>query len=61
MKLGTAPCQFTQTGALLHPGASQTLTYDADGNLTFDGIWIYDWDAENRLKSMTMTNIRQPA
>jgi len=26
--------------------------YDADGNLTADGRWIYAWDAENRLASM---------
>ena len=31
--------------------------YDADGNLTFDGIWMYEWDAENRLISMSMNNI----
>ena len=24
-------------------------TYDPDGNMTSDGIWSYDWDAENRL------------
>lgn len=27
--------------------------YDADGNLTADGRWIYEWDAENRLVKMT--------
>lgn len=34
-----------------------TPTYDLDGNLTFDGVWNYQWDAENRLRSMNMTNI----
>jgi RHS repeat-associated protein len=47
----------TTNGGLAHPASSQTLVYDADGNLTFDGIWKYSWDAENRLTSMNMTNI----
>ena len=46
----------TITGGLTFPASSQTMTYDADGNLTFDGIWNYAWDAENRLISMNMTN-----
>jgi RHS repeat-associated protein len=46
----------TTNGGLVFPGSSQTLTNDADGNLTFDGIWAYDWDCENRLAGMTMTN-----
>jgi len=33
------------------------MTYDLDGNLTFDGVWSYAWDAENRLSSMSMTNL----
>jgi RHS repeat-associated protein len=45
------------TGGLAFPGSSQAMTYDADGNLTFDGIWTYSWDAQNRLILMTMTNI----
>jgi RHS repeat-associated protein len=31
------------------PGSPQIFEYDADGNLTSDGIWDYTWDAENRL------------
>jgi RHS repeat-associated protein len=31
------------------PGNPQAMTYDADGNLTNDGIWSYTWDGENRL------------
>lgn len=31
------------------PPASQTLTYDANGNLLSDGGRTYSWDAENRL------------
>jgi hypothetical protein len=31
------------------PPASQTLQYDADGNLLNDGLWSYTWDGENRL------------
>ncbi|EIP98839.1 RHS repeat-associated core domain protein [Opitutaceae bacterium TAV1] len=32
--------------------ATETLTYDADGNLTGDGRWNYYWDGENRLVAM---------
>lgn len=35
--------------------AVESLTYDADGNLTQDSLWIYEWDAENRLKRMSTT------
>lgn len=44
------------TGGLVIPGGTATPKYDADGNLTFDGVWNYQWDAENRLVSMNMTN-----
>jgi len=46
----------TTNGGLVCSGNNQTLTYDADGNLTFDGTWTYEWDGENRLVLMTMTN-----
>ncbi|MES2996756.1 MAG: RHS repeat-associated core domain-containing protein [Verrucomicrobiota bacterium] len=39
----------TADGSLPLPAASTTPTYDDDGNLTFDGLWNYTWDAENRL------------
>jgi RHS repeat-associated protein len=46
------------SGHLYVPRTPETNdTYDADGNLTFDGVWFYSWDAENRLTNMTMTNI----
>ncbi len=32
--------------------SSVSLTHDDDGNLTFDGRWHYEWDAENRLVGM---------
>ena len=35
------------------PSASQSFTYDADGNLLTDGMWTYQWDAENRLTQMS--------
>lgn len=38
------------------PQAAQAFQYDADGNLTHDGVWSYAWDAENRLIRMTPTN-----
>jgi RHS repeat-associated protein len=33
--------------------ASESLGYDLDGNLTGDSAWSYQYDAENRLVSMT--------
>jgi RHS repeat-associated protein len=35
--------QYTQVG-------SSSLTYDANGNLTGDGVWVYRYDEENRLR-----------
>ncbi len=35
--------------------AVESLDYDEDGNLKEDGLWIYKWDAENRLVEMTST------
>ena len=37
--------------------ALQSFSYDADGNLTGDGIWYYSYDAENRLVSMATTDL----
>ena len=34
---------------VVNAGASQTFTYDANGNMTSDGTRTYAWDAENRL------------
>ncbi len=34
------------------PKLSQTLGYDADGNLTNDGVWTYTYNAENQLVRM---------
>jgi YD repeat-containing protein len=36
--------------------APQVLQYDADGNLTNDGLWSYSWDGENRLTNVTTIN-----
>ena len=38
-----------RAGSIAVPPANQNFTYDADGNLTGDGIWQYEWDGENRL------------
>ena len=39
------------------PAAYVQCEYDADGNLTDDGRWEYEWDALNRLRSMR-TSVR---
>ena len=35
------------------PATPEQFAYDSDGNLTSDGRWTYNWDAENRLTDMT--------
>ncbi len=47
--LDVADGTITETGAILIPPASQSPQYDADGNLSSDGIHEFFWDAENRL------------
>jgi RHS repeat-associated protein len=42
----------TTTGNVFLPKTPEGFTHDADGNLTFDGRWIYTWNAENRLIRM---------
>jgi RHS repeat-associated protein len=34
------------------PRSPEVFGYDADGNLTNDGRWVYTWDGENRLVEM---------
>jgi RHS repeat-associated protein len=55
VNVGWSGC--VSNGGFAFPAYTQSLSYDLDGNLTFDGIWTYEWDAENRLKGMSMTNI----
>ena len=43
----------TNIGNVFLPAATESYSYDADGNLTQDGRWTYIWDAENRLVNMT--------
>ena len=37
--------------------SGQAYTYDADGNLTSDGMMNYAWDAENRLVGITYVGV----
>jgi len=53
----SASSNWSTSGGLVLPGQSQALSYDTSGNLTFDGIWQYRWDSENRLADMVMTNV----
>jgi RHS repeat-associated protein len=46
------------TGNVYVAKTPEIFSYDADGNLTNDGRWIYIWDGENRLKGMAVnTNV----
>jgi RHS repeat-associated protein len=49
---GGADAVKTETRAWSVAAGLQALSYDADGNLTGDGVWTYTWDAENRLTAM---------
>ncbi len=51
----------TNRGYALVPPHSQTLSYDADGNLLSDGPWTYAWDGENRLVSVESVPTLSPA
>jgi RHS repeat-associated protein len=44
----------TETRSLLVPTVPENFVYDADGNLTQDGLWNYQWDGENRLKAQEL-------
>ncbi len=37
---------------LFIPAATQSLGYDADGNMLSDGRWNYSWDGNNRLETV---------
>ena len=38
-----------ESGSLFVPAAETFLTYDDDGNMTFDGRFRYSWNGENRM------------
>lgn len=42
----------TNTGNLLLAKTPEAFVYDADGNLTSDGVWTNTWNGENRLMTM---------
>jgi RHS repeat-associated protein len=44
----------TEDRAVLVPTVPESFQYDADGNLTQDGLWNYEWDGENRLKAQEL-------
>ena len=45
----------SEQGEIWVPPAQSNPQYDLDGNLENDGRWVYGWNEENRLKSMTTT------
>src|SRR5262249_35680752 len=50
----TDPSGNTRTNSyqITQSGATQAVTYDANGNLTSDGTRTFQWDAENRLTTV---------
>ena len=63
---GATPTVISPPGALQWVGLSGELTveqrpsYDADGNLRFDGRWTMTWDGENRLVKLERPAWTQP-
>jgi RHS repeat-associated protein len=49
----TTPFSRTNIGNLFLRQTPEQFGYDADGNLTNDGRFVYAWDAENRLTNIT--------
>ena len=49
IRTGQTNPTMEETGRVLLPKEAETFTYDADGNMTGDSLWIYTWDGENRL------------
>ncbi len=49
---GGADLIRSESRSMRLPKANQSFTYDLDGNLTNDGVWVYSYDAENRLVKM---------
>lgn len=47
--------KMTDVRTAFLPQATQTMSYDEDGNILNDGVWTYEWDAENRLRAMQTT------
>ena len=47
----------TNAGGFILPKAQQGYAYDLDGYLSIDSVCSYTWDGENRLISLTMTNV----
>lgn len=50
------PGVYNDANQLNQRGAS-TLTYDANGNLTDDGVSTYAWDARNQLKFISAARL----
>lgn len=49
---GPPASSATETRSAFLAKTPESFSYDADGNLTQDGRWIYTWDAENRLVAL---------
>ncbi len=59
---GGSPDAFRTDIRMAHiAAASETFTYDLDGNLTGDGISDYGWDAENRLIRIETNSVARAA
>ncbi|MGV3772586.1 MAG: hypothetical protein ACO1QB_06755 [Verrucomicrobiales bacterium] len=51
----------TEYGLFYNPHNPEVFSHDADGNLTKDGRWDFQWDGENRLVSASKWNPVEPA
>ena len=60
-KTGTPDVVYSESRTAILPMAAQVLQYDDDGNLKDDGMWMYQYDAENRLVRMESTSASRSA
>lgn len=49
---GGSPLVVAASRTTFIPASPQIFSYDEDGNLKSDGVWVYTYDAENRLVRM---------
>jgi RHS repeat-associated protein len=52
---------MTSTGRVFVAKTPEVFTYDADGNMTSDGRFNYEWNAENRLVKVTTPLVGLPS
>ena len=56
--LANPDAKAEQSGAVWNPPASESFTYDADGNRESSSLWNYGWDGRNKLVRSATRNCK---